>query len=93
MRKTRKGKKMTRCKFVFDDSPAFEGFAEGTTWNGFDNVRVTPEIAAAIDSYFATQAPQYGFDCIAEMERCSDGLISLGSGFATQIIEIEGEPT
>jgi hypothetical protein len=43
---------MKPCKFTFDDTPAFDGFAYGSTWNGFDNVAVTPEVRDQIVAYF-----------------------------------------
>jgi hypothetical protein len=73
--------KMKACKFTFDDEKVWSGFACGTTWNGFDNVAVTKEIAAEIDRYFEGQ------DCaISEIEPDKNGLISLANGFATQIV-------
>ena len=34
---------MKPCKFTFDDEKVYDGFAHGSTWNGFDNVAVTKE--------------------------------------------------
>jgi hypothetical protein len=34
------------CKFTFDDTPAFDGFDLGSTWNGFDNLPVNPARSA-----------------------------------------------
>ena len=81
---------MTPCKFTFDDSPEFDGFAYGTTWNGFDNVAITVETAKEIDTYFEGQAMIYGFEYddppIASATPDENGLICLAYGFATQII-------
>ena len=74
--------------FMFDDpSVLYEGFAHGSTWNGFDNVAVTAETlakirAAAVASDGPDFDPEY-YD-IAPMK---NGLYSLGWGFAAQIVE------
>jgi hypothetical protein len=78
---------MKACKFTFDDTPAFDGFAHGSKWNGFDNVAVvTPEVRDQIVEYFKKE---YGGDAcgIDEIEVGSDGLVSLGWGFTTHIVE------
>jgi hypothetical protein len=40
------------CRFTFDDTPAFDGFDLGSTWNGFDNVSVTPAVRDQIVASF-----------------------------------------
>ncbi len=79
------------CKFTFDDTPAFDGFAYGSTWNGFDNVAVTPETREQIVAYFKEQ---YGSRYeevfgryLEECEADESGLISLGWGFCTTIVD------
>jgi hypothetical protein len=37
-------KNLKPCRFYFGDDPTYDGFTDGTTWNGFDNVWVTPEV-------------------------------------------------
>ncbi len=81
---------MKPCRFTFDDSREFEGFAHGSTWNGFDNVAVTPETRDKIVAWFAQAYPGEETDelnrdmlAISPME---NGLISLGWGYATQIV-------
>lgn len=82
-------------KFFFDMLPwqHFDGVAVGTTWNGFDNVRVTPKVAAEIDAFFADlevdEAPENRSDPIAAMT-VKDGLIDLSNGFTTVIVR-DGE--
>jgi hypothetical protein len=80
---------MKPCKFTFDDSPIYDGFAHGSTWNGFDNVAVTKETLEKIIADGETQGwldadSVDGFRSIDPME---NGLISLGWGYATQIVE------
>jgi hypothetical protein len=82
---------MQPCKFTFDDSPEFDGFAHGSTWNGFDNVAVTPAELRRIVQWFAETCPDdteiaasnRDMLAIAPME---NGLVSLGWGYATIIV-------
>jgi hypothetical protein len=84
---------MKPCKFTFDGTPEFDGFALGSTWNGFDNVSVTPAVREQIAAYFRQDAAQNGFDYdeayggIDEIPVGADGLVCLGWGYATQIVE------
>lgn len=78
---------MRSCKFVFDDGPAFDGFAYGSTWNGFDNVAVTPAVLDQIKQHFA-DSPE-STEAFAGLEVDADGLVSLGWGFSTQIVEAQ----
>ena len=76
---------MKPCKFTFDDTPAFDGFSHGSTWNGFDNVAVTPEVIERIKAYFADDADSV--DSFNNLSVGKDGLISLGWGYTTVIVE------
>jgi hypothetical protein len=80
---------MPACKFTFDDSPVFEGFAHGSTWNGFDNVAVTPETLESIALFFESQGcDEDTSNDIRSIEPMQEnGLYSLGWGFATQIVK------
>jgi len=73
--------------FVFDmyeDHP-FQGFAIGTTWNGFDNVAVTLETAREMDNFFS---PLSDDDVrFASLPLNDDGLIDIGNGWTTVIID------
>jgi hypothetical protein len=84
-------RQMKPCKFTFDDTPAFDGFAHGSTWNGFDNVAVTPAVRDQIVAYFKKEyGEEYQEAFGDDFEQCeigADGLISLGWKFATQIVE------
>jgi hypothetical protein len=77
------------CKFTFDDTPAFDGFDLGSTWNGFDNA-VTPAVCDQIVAYFKElygDRYEEAAGGIEEIEPDADGLVCLGGGFATQIVE------
>lgn len=77
---------MQPCKFTFDDERVFCGYAYGSTWNGFDNVAVTPEVRNEIIAHFKAQgASEEDLDQFREIE-IDNGLVSLGWGFATQIV-------
>lgn len=86
---------MKPVKFYFGDDPLFDGFADGTTWNGFDNVWITADTMKQITDYFRADyqsAGYHGAD-LAEVMECfdiepdADGLYSLANGFATSIEE------
>lgn len=79
-------------KFYFDTYPEqyFDGYRAGGMWNGFDNVCVTQEVAAAIDAFFAAMCAPDGLknkdDPIVDMPVGKDGLIDLSNGYATVIV-------
>lgn len=78
---------MKACKFTFADEQEFEGFAVGTTWNGFDNVRVTPETFEQIKAYFSeVNGPEDHDPETWSIPVGEDGLVDLSNGFATQIV-------
>ena len=59
---------MTPCKFTFDATPSFDGFALGTIWNGFDNISVTPEVRDQIVAYFRSEGDNDTADSIASID-------------------------
>lgn len=81
---------MTPCKFTFDGEViVYDGFDLHSTWNGFDNVAVTPAVREQIAEQFKRQAEFYGFayeTTVEDVPVGEDGLVSLANGFATQII-------
>jgi hypothetical protein len=80
---------MPVCRFQFDNGPIWDGFAHGSTWNGFDNVAVTKETLDAIASWADAEAmsPEGNGDCFRSIEpMLHNGLYSLGFGFATRIV-------
>ena len=79
------------CTFVFDEGPEFIGVADGATWNGFDNVSVTPAVLADIVAYFRAIAPGCEDAQAENVEMLAlpvgaDGLVPLGYRYATQIV-------
>jgi len=77
---------LTPCTFTFDDEINWQGFSEGTTWNGFDNVRVTPDVFESIKAHFLhlDDDPEAW-----DFEPCEDGLISLSYGMATRVVKVK----
>lgn len=87
---------MQPCKFTFDETPAFDGFAHGSKWNGFDNVAVTCEVRDQIAAYFEEHDDP---DTAADLRELpcglgddmhpetSEPLVSLGWGYVTQIVQ------
>jgi hypothetical protein len=83
---------MKPCKFTFDDTPAYDGFAHGSTWNGFDNVAVTKETLEKIIADGVAQGwlDTETVDAFRGIEPMENGLISLGWGYVTKIVEGQG---
>ena len=84
-----------KVNFVFDDSPIFEGYTDGTKWNGFANVKVAEETHLLLLEYFAS-GYGYDFDKMFEVEfgigqggshlqPNENGLYSYAYGFCTSI--------
>lgn len=57
-----RGGTLRAVRFEFDDSPAFDGITDDSTWNGWLNVKVTPDTRDAIVAHFDAQfrASAYG---------------------------------
>lgn len=88
------------CRFYFGDDPTFEGFTDGTTWNGFDNVWVTPEVHKQIIQHFEAECRMLNYSNVETIEQMKtfniepddDGLISYAMGFATSIDDHDQDP-
>jgi hypothetical protein len=72
--------------FTFDDTPAFDGFALGTTWNGFDDVAVTLSVRELIASYFRSLGDNDTADDLMSIAPDHNGLVSLAGGYTTRIL-------
>ena len=79
------------CKFTFDDDRVFEGFSHGSTWNGWDNVSVTPAVRDEIVAHFRATWPgdddDNGNNDMLALEPDERGLICLGWCYTTTIVE------
>ena len=76
---------MKKVKFTFNyDNDVWEGYAHGTTWNGWDNVSVDEKEHKRIEEYFGGE--------ISLISKNSDGLYSYAYGFTTSIIKPEIKP-
>jgi hypothetical protein len=70
------------CLFGFGTSMAWDswqGETDGTTWNGFDNVRVKPTVHAAIVEKYGTKE-----DGVHQVP-CIDGWHDYSNGYATKV--------
>ena len=56
-------KKIKKVNFHFDNDDIFEGFSDGTKWNGFDNIHVTEATFVMILDSWATERDI----CISEL--------------------------
>ena len=83
------------CRFYFGDDPTYDGFTDGTTWNGFDNIWVTESVHKEIVERFTEDYKASGYfthdlDEVMEsfmLQPNADGLYSYANGFATSIDE------
>jgi hypothetical protein len=84
----RAGKDMKACRFYFadPDGPTYQGFTDGTTWNGFANVWVTPAVRDAIADAADAEEPwsETGKE-LRGLTPNADGLISLANGYAAEV--------
>ncbi len=74
---------MKPCRFSFAEGPVYPGFAHGSTWNGFDNVSVTPEVREQIAAAADEEHPETAAEIRALPVH--GGLVSLADGFASEI--------
>jgi hypothetical protein len=82
---------MKPCKFTFEGSPVFEGFAHGTKWNGLDNVSVTPAERDRIAAYFEEGGDRETAEDLRNYPLNEEGLLDLSGGYATTIMTKERE--
>lgn len=73
-------------RFQFEDSPAFDGFADGTTWNGYANVWISPEVREQVVAWLREQGDEDTADEIMGLP-VEDGLVSLANGYTAQIVD------
>lgn len=78
---------MTPCKFRFDDSPVFEGWTDGTFWNGFANVWVAPDVRELIAQHFRNAEGDAYDDQIERLPLDRNGRVSLAMGYATSLVD------
>jgi hypothetical protein len=68
------------CRFTFNTGESWDswvGECDGTTWNGWDNVRVRPDVHAAITERFGTdEGGTHEIECV-------DGWHDYSNGFVT----------
>ena len=77
------------CKFGFDFGPDYDGFELGSTWNGFDNVAVLPEVRDQIARDLEAEGGDDDIEAVADLRALPvgpDGLVYLSHGYATQIL-------
>lgn len=80
----------TPCHFTFPDGPLFAGVSHGTTWNGFDNVSVTPAVRGQIVAWLESIGDDAEvIDDLRTLPVGADGLVDLSGGYATEIVTLE----
>ena len=73
------------CKFSFEDTSVFDGYALGSEWNGFHNVAVASAKARQIADHFRSIGDADTADDIEAIPPDENGLVSFAGGYATQI--------
>jgi hypothetical protein len=81
--------------FYFGDDPCFPCHPTGQTWNGFDNVRVSPQVRECIAQSWRASAmslaeldesdEETSLGMLMQTAPDEDGLIDLSNGFATSL--------
>lgn len=70
-----------KVRFTWDSERYFDGWADGTTWNGFLNVEVEPEVHEEVKAHFAQFEDFNAEDW--DLPPTKYGTISYANGFAT----------
>lgn len=79
-----------KVRFAFADDTEFDGFTDGTTWNGFDNIWVDADTFEAVLTAWEKAGNEDNAEMLAELREQTpdaDGHYSFAYGFATQIID------
>lgn len=88
---------LTKCKFKFDtEAEVYQGFTDGTSWNGANNVWVTPEVHRKVVADFKRSWPEFKEDfdrdfgeCLVDDHETEAGrlaLVSYAYGFSTVVV-------
>lgn len=87
---------MRPVRFTFEGGPEFAGFTDGTTWNGWPNVWVTPDERDRIVAWFRAEPDDDTADELARATIISDmtpPLVSLANGYTPTLCgEISQDP-
>ena len=74
-------------RFCFGDDTTYDGFTDGSTWNGFDNIWVTEKVHKQISDYFLNVCKYDPEECSLPDEMDEQRLYDYSGGFATSIDE------
>ena len=79
---------MKEVKFYFDDDKLFDGYHDGTTWNGFQNIWVTKDVHKQVIKHFEND-----IDCdLNTIEPDKYGMFSYSYGYCTSINDWRNKP-
>ena len=59
--------KLIKVKFQFDSEEIFDGFSDGSTWNGFDNIYINDESFQMVLDFWATDENKDIYQIINDM--------------------------
>ena len=79
---------LSECQFNFnEDNVVYKGFTDGSSWNGFDNVKVNEKTHNDIVEYFTNEMGDDVESCyFDEIEKDEYGLFDYSNGYTTTII-------
>lgn len=79
------GASLRPVKWHFDDSPIWDGFAHGTTWNGWADISITPAVQTAVAIWLDGESDSV--DDWRALQPGPDGLVDLSGGHTPNIDE------
>jgi len=72
----------------FEDSPIFEGYTDGSTWNGWANIQCNREQFKAVEEWFINNIGQDEFDLLMEEGiKINDDQYSFAYGYTAEIYQ------
>ena len=82
---------MKKVIFDFGDGVDYEGFTDGTTWNGFNNIWISDKVYRQLLNNFNHMLSDFRESGLFELTQDESGLYSLAYGFSTIIINEKGK--
>jgi hypothetical protein len=82
---------MKNVKFDFGDGVIYDGFTDGTTWNGFNNIWISDKVYRQMLNNFNHMMYDFRESGLFELTQDEEGLYSLSYGFSTIIVNEKGE--
>lgn len=81
------GASLRPIRWHFDDSPLWDGLDQGTHWNGWSNISITPEVRDAAALWLDTVDDPDSVASWRSLQAGPDGLIDLSGGYTPNVDE------